>query len=560
MLKRWIVSGLLSLSAFAYSDDLADAGDKSDHGSIQPSAHPTQKQVTGNVIPQEHQQDLQQAASPSQNKSLSVRKLKRKPVPSSLSNRKKAEIASNEGVAAEKKQIAVAEAIPSEPVAAPIKKKREQPMAAPLKSIESEKAAIAHPVEQAAVAPVEALEQESVAVPANEVAKPQLADPVQRGAPASVAVPARKKSKKIANRNRSVKQQPLSPSSQVAVASNPVVEKKKPDSSPVVPAEAQVITTPTAPIVKDNDNLFFGLEYLIMTTSEGGLSYARQNTQGENHCYDTDFDWNSGFRFRFGYNMGHDRWDLQMVWSWLLTRGNDAKTDRVNQLYATNSSAAINPQSGVLANAIQSHINLHLNLWDTKIGREFFVSKWLTLHPAAGLKVGWVNQHWQTTATGDIKALNLTTVTEYTIDMKQKFWGIGPMLGIDSEWGLIGNFHLYANGSVAFLTGFFNDYRNDIATQVGEPDIINPFRRHSHQPQWVSELQLGLRWNQWMSRNRYRLAILAGWNAIFFNDHNHLFSISGSDSVTSYGQTQQLIDANGDLMSQGFSVGLRLDF
>lgn len=540
MRKRYMLSGILGLSAFLYSSNLMAVQASSDDAHLKKSAitfAKPQKKPTA-ALPSQ-QEELQQSENSSELE-LPVREVKKKSAKQSVA------------IVTEEDSIKQA---PQEPVAAPVKRNRQQPIGAPA----------AAPVEAAA----KPSEQEPIAAPVELVAKPSVQEPV--AAPvAPVAKPAvqapvasqqSKKVKKAAQSPQAVKRVPakkaqvhpqVAATKKVAMVKKEMPEPSKSGSS-TVPAQAQVITTPTAPIVNDNDNLFFGLEYLIMTTSEGGLSYAVQNTPNVNHCYDADFDWNSGFRLGVGYNMGHDRWDLQMVWTWLLTRGHHTKTDSVNQLYSTNAAAAIDPLEGVLANTFQSHVNLHLNLLDTKMGREFFVSKWLTLHPSAGIRVGWVNQAWNTKATGDITALGSSLLTEYKIDMKQKFWGIGPMVGLDTEWGLISNFNLYANGSVALLTGFFNDYRNDTAVQTGKADITNPFRRRSHQPQWVSELALGLRWNQWMGGDRYRLVLQAGWDAIFFNDHNHLFSMTGNN-------TNQMIESNGDLMSQGVSMGVRLDF
>jgi len=354
----------------------------------------------------------------------------------------------------------------------------------------------------------------------------------------------------------------------VAFSDAPAAPKKP--VGPTVPAQAKVITTPTSPIVKNNANLFFSAEYLLMTATEGGISYARQNfaqfaspygDQKTRKCYELDLDWNSGFRLGMGYNMGHDRWDTKMTWTWMLNHGHDHQSDMTNQLYSTNAMPGKNPEAGVLADSFSSHINIHLNLLDWQLGREFFLSKWLKVRPFAGLKTGWVHQDWKTKATGHVQVSG-ATLSEYVVKMKQKFWGIGPMIGMNSEWGLVSNLSLYANGSFALLTGFFDDHRNDIAFQASPSAVINnPFSKRSHNSQSLTELQLGLRWNQWCGHDRYRLSIQAGWDAILFNDHNHYFAVNGQGSgQVGAGQTQHLQELTGDLMFQGMSVGCRLDF
>ena len=336
---------------------------------------------------------------------------------------------------------------------------------------------------------------------------------------------------------------------------------------PEVPARAKVITTPTAPIVRDNKNIFFSAEYLLMTATEANTSYARQTfpslafgDQKVRKCYDVEFDWNSGFRVGLGYDMGHDRWDTQVNWTWMQNHGHDRKSDSTNQLFSTNAMPSVYAESGLVADTFNSHINLHLNILDWQLGREFFLSKWLKVRPFAGLKTAWVNQTWKTTATGDIIAMN-TDLTKYEVKMQQKFWGIGPMIGFNSEWGLVSHLSLYANGSFALLSGFFKDYRNDIGTQSSPVATINnPFKKSSHNAQSITELQMGLRWQQWSSCEGYRFSIQAGWDAILFAEHNHLFAINGESGVSGIGQTQHLEELGGNLMFQGLSIGLRLDF
>ncbi|HSX13043.1 MAG TPA: Lpg1974 family pore-forming outer membrane protein [Chlamydiales bacterium] len=337
----------------------------------------------------------------------------------------------------------------------------------------------------------------------------------------------------------------------------------------MIPPRAQIITTPTNPVVNCSQGLFVSAEYLFMKATEGGLTYSRQNfpfgpfsDQKNRECFEVSCDWNSGCRVGLGYNMVHDQWDTQVLWTWVLNVGHDHHTNTENHLFSANAVPGISAENGVMADTFSSHIHIHLNLIDWQLGREFFLSQWLKMRPFIGVRTGFVNQNWMTTATGNIVALN-DDLTKYIIELKQDFWGIGPTVGFNSEWGLVCNFSLYANGSVALLSGFFDNYRNDRGYLRSPPaEINNPFSKHPHHAQSITELQLGLRWNQWFRDERYRLSIQAGWNAIFLNDHNHLFAINGqaSNGGASYGQTQHLQEITGDLMFQGISLGCRLDY
>lgn len=334
-------------------------------------------------------------------------------------------------------------------------------------------------------------------------------------------------------------------------------------------------------------NFFLTAEYLLWQPSEANLAYARSTGNWGNELtttlesaaadkntiriYNVDFGWDSGFRVQLGYNMGHDSWDTLLSWTWLYSSTNDSvSSSPPNFFFALNAMSPYVSEEGAEAPSISSHFQLHLNLCDWELGRDFFLSKWLTVRPFASLRTGWVNQNWKTHLQGE-PGLNIAAlggfIDKYDIYIKQDFWGIGPRVGLDTEWGLISGLGFFADGALSLLYGFFEDKRRDVAVLLtppippSGPEIVHPFARNITSEQTIAELQLGLRWDQPLYCDRYHLRLQAGWEHTVFFDHNRIFYINGeSQDNTFVSQTKNLMEYGGNLGFQGVSLSGRFDF
>ncbi len=335
------------------------------------------------------------------------------------------------------------------------------------------------------------------------------------------------------------------------------------------PITAEVVTTPTHPVVREGQNLSFTADYIYMTALEGGLPFARQSSQlgqfgskRNRECYELHPGWDSGFRLGIGYNMSHDHWDTQASWTWLLSKSSDKESDPQNQLFALNAMPLVDAESGIIANTFESDIDIHLNIIKWDLGRELFFSQWLKARPFFGVKSAWVHQKWVTKATGNITGIN-NNLSAYFIKIKQDFWGIGPTFGINTDWGLISRLSLYANSSFSLLAASVKDSRNDQAIQAFPvAKINNPFHKESWQAAPVTELQVGLRWYERICNNHYLLNMQVGWDMIVFTNHVHWFAINGQSQGggASNGQTQHLGEIGGDLLFHGLSVNFSFNF
>lgn len=314
---------------------------------------------------------------------------------------------------------------------------------------------------------------------------------------------------------------------------------------------------PGSPHVKNGFNLFIRADYLLWKAMEQNISFCSNITgvgvgvevpKGE--VFSPKFCWESGCRVGLGYNIGHDEWDTQLIWTWFEDTASRRATGSSSQrLAGTISSPAFN----ITSLKAHSQLILHLNLLDWQWGREFYVSKWLTLRPFGGLRTGWIHQNWKTHFKDDVRS-SIGVLEAFDVFLRQRFWGIGLLGCLDTEWGLISGLSLYANGGFSLLYGYFHHTRREDASTSADPDTIvldgiQSFRSE----QGIAELQWGLRWDQMLFNDRFHFRIQAGWDHMVFFDHNRFFFFTQGGAGT-------LSERGGNLAFQGWSTSVRFDF
>ncbi|MBS0652463.1 MAG: hypothetical protein JSR39_02935 [Verrucomicrobia bacterium] len=326
------------------------------------------------------------------------------------------------------------------------------------------------------------------------------------------------------------------------------------------PKESSKTINPSGrPQVKDGANLFITADYLLWKATEQNLNFASDvldtlaigEMSPKGKLFNVEFNWQSGFRVGLGYNLGHDQWDTDLTWTWFMDHGSGNAESSANQIFSTIASPIFNAL--ISAKKAKSDLELHLNLLDWELGREFYTGKWLTVRPFGGLRTGWVNQNWKTEYF-DPGSFRSVPLKKFQVDLKQEFWGIGLRGGLDTEWSLISGLSIYGNGAVSLLYGFFRDARLEKSTSMAGIKGRNLFGVSSKRcEQAIAELQLGLRWDQMFSHDRFHLRIQTGWEHMVFFDHNHLFFYLDPFSAN-------LSEYGGNLSFQGWSSSVRFDF
>jgi hypothetical protein len=320
-----------------------------------------------------------------------------------------------------------------------------------------------------------------------------------------------------------------------------------------------MINPPGRPQVRDGADLFLFGDLFYWNAHENGLPVAVINEGSDVNLSDADAkvihsDWDFGFRLGVGYNLPHDGWDVNLTWLRFHTHGHKrVHADSDEFIFPTRAHA------GDLINTVcdksHSHWKLHLNQLDLDLGREFFVSKWVTLRPHFGLRTDWIYQKWDT----DYRNFTgIATPNEIEAEYKDNWWGMGLEAGLDTQWGLGGGWSLFGNMTGAILYGFHDmNYEDEVSPPQDYTNSKGKFAdvdfsyRVSHP---VLDLMMGLRYDCMFSDDRFHFGIEAGW------EHHIYFSQNQFPVFVDDASLGDFVTNQGDLTFQGWTIAARFDF
>jgi hypothetical protein len=327
-----------------------------------------------------------------------------------------------------------------------------------------------------------------------------------------------------------------------------------------------MINPPARPQVKDGADLFVFGELLYWNAHEEGLPVAvlqKGSTVNLSKAQvkNVSHDWDFGFRVGLGYNMPHDGWDLSLAWLRFNTDGDKTvHTNSSEVIFSTRAHPADPLASSTTAVAsfskAKSHYRLRLNQLDLDLGREFFVSKWLTLRPHFGLRADWVRQKW------DIKYKNSNLVgvgfpNEADVKYKDRWVGMGLEGGLDTQWGLGCGWSIFGDLTAGIVYGFHRlgfkdtDTPNQLTDTSGVYANVSERLRVSHA---ILDLMLGLRYDAMFNCDRFHLGLQIGWEHHAYINQNQFPVFVNAIALGTNVANQ------GDLTLQGWTLGARIDF
>ncbi|NGX33951.1 MAG: hypothetical protein K1060chlam1_00295 [Candidatus Anoxychlamydiales bacterium] len=290
-----------------------------------------------------------------------------------------------------------------------------------------------------------------------------------------------------------------------------------------------------------NSNDFDVFANLIIWTAKevGADVWAEVIVSGStatNDLLEVNFGWDPGFRVGVGYGMKHDQWETQVYYTSFHTRGKDNISSEpgtvhstfLGNFYVDNADGA--GLSGPAYQKASIDWTIHFNMFDWELGRNYWISKSLALHPFLGIKGGWINQsirsNWQNPNLSGADFFNIGTE-----NLKNNYWGIGPGAGINTKWNLYSGqsqFYLFGDFSGALMWGHwsFNDvFQNDISQQVSV-DLQNINSGAS-----MLRTFMGFGWNANFNQNRYRFSANLGYEMQFWLDQLQFYSFTGGRLV-----------------------------
>ncbi len=215
---------------------------------------------------------------------------------------------------------------------------------------------------------------------------------------------------------------------------------------------------------------------------------------------DLHFGWDPGFRIGIGYDLPCSDWDLSVYWTHFYSKA----------------------QNNTHANEI--HLNVNYNVIDLVARYECDLNNCFSLNPLLGLRGAKIHQNLHMAsdpnATCDSEVSNFTNIN----NSKQKFFGVGPLLGLEAEWNMGCNFSFYTDIAISWLYGNFDV---NFAGSNEFPGAISRYNvcKHLNANLAVTDAGLGIRWQTCFCTNRILMLELGLEHHRYF-DYNR-FGCSG---------------------------------
>lgn len=300
-------------------------------------------------------------------------------------------------------------------------------------------------------------------------------------------------------------------------------------------------------IPKNGIGLYVNVDALLWQAHQTNTEFVLKNPAGEDPATyvgpekSPDFKYDWGVRVGAGYTMkNHDDWDIYLDWTHFKTYA--------HRSVSAGSSYALEPilssvyGGNLTADKATSHWKLDLNMIDLELGKRFNISRFFSLRGFAGLRNAWVYQHENVTYSGGLLEDNGRSPDK--VHLKNDFWGLGLLVGLETQWGMGAGFSIYADAAASILSGYYKLQNKETANGTVQNNVRDSF----HTGKWVTDLALGVRWDKTFSNDHYHIGIKTGWEQhLFINQFQW-----GAQDASPFTTT--------DLSIQGWILSARFDF
>ncbi len=344
-------------------------------------------------------------------------------------------------------------------------------------------------------------------------------------------------------------------------ATNPKsMPPQKPEEETI---QAQPIITPAvAPHILDGSDTYMTFDFLWWKTFVGSMEYAFTgvadnsafvpfgSSTGKGKAQKPDFQFEPGIKAGIGVNFNHDGWDLYAQYTFL------AGPKETNSIAAISGTGASSLQDIAYNNGTDQTLSLvnascnweqDFNIIDLELGRDYFISRHLTLRPSTGFKTGWVNE--RTT----ISMVPTTTVpvdassgsnrpTSVVLHQRQNMWGLGIRTGLNVGWHVSKNWSFYNDFAFTALWADFSIQQKQSMNETVYGSMTPKFVNETIKTVIpVVEAALGISYITWWEKGRYRFEVRGGWEEQIWLDFNHFTTLGGTGNLTLQGLTLKAI-------------------
>jgi hypothetical protein len=314
-----------------------------------------------------------------------------------------------------------------------------------------------------------------------------------------------------------------------------------------------MINPPGMPLTRNGWNIQISADALLWQLRANTLEYVLETKNSNNlprriegieemdpSIKQRKYNW--GFRIGLDYTLSHDNWDIATTWTHIVHDYDNHTSSDFPETILTRvqGSSVSNGYESAKARFDASLDQICLNL-----GREFFMSKWVTLRPYFGLRANWLHQKLHATF---LYATIPDSPYESSLQ-KNHWWGIGIASGLNAKWNFYRGFNLYGNLATAIEYGY---HKLELNEDDGD-ELDTLFRTSYRICRPMLDIQLGVGWDANFLEDSMHFGVRIGWeNHVYFNQC-HFLSFG---DIHNYSEVMR----SGNVTYQGMTLSANLDF
>ncbi|MGE0670781.1 MAG: Lpg1974 family pore-forming outer membrane protein [Parachlamydiales bacterium] len=237
--------------------------------------------------------------------------------------------------------------------------------------------------------------------------------------------------------------------------------------------------------------------------------------QNKMKIIDMDFDWNPAFRVGLGGILGGDSWDLKAEYTRYTNHSErSAHVSGDNALIplwatVTNKQSGIFVLNGVASHAT-GHYHLNYNVVDLELGRNYFVSRAISVRPFIGARGAFIYQHTRYHYTG-LTFAEGANYSPLTTKGKSNYQGGGIRAGFNAGWHFNRYWSFFSEISGSLLYGRFDTAEN-MTTKNNSMTSHLSGDFNAARPN--IEIILGLQWETYFCKDRCRFSLGLGYEFV----------------------------------------------
>lgn len=318
------------------------------------------------------------------------------------------------------------------------------------------------------------------------------------------------------------------------------------------------ITPNAGPKVYDGMDMFLYAGFIYWTARLDGLSYALtgvgdfSNDPSKGNVHSVDWNWDPGFKAGYGWTFCHGGWDLYLQYTWFYTNvSSERRSQHIQPSFEIATPFTYSLIEAFFIDQAHAHWDLHYQLGDLELGRNYYINRFLKLRPFIGIKGAWQKQDYNVffeTAYIQNNVFNIKS------DQDLMLWGIGMKAGLNTAWHFYKHFSVYGDFALTGMWTHHNINRKDVFSEIQSSNqqqqnniTVTNLQSTLRIIKPVLEFGIGFRLESYFHCNRMHIQLQSGWEAQIWP--NQTLYINLSNYYDKF-----------DLSLQGLTTKLRLDF